>query len=102
MEWLNYHHLYYFWTVARTGSISQASRDLRISSPAISAQISQLEDSLGEKLFTKAGRGLALTEVGRRVGRLITALRQYQKQRRALQTAWTSLRNLRIGPKEEP
>ena len=44
----------------------------------------------------------ALAEVARRIGRLIVALRQMQKQRRALQTAWTSLRNLQIGPKEEP
>lgn len=44
----------------------------------------------------------ALTEVARRIGWLIVALRQMQKQRRALQTAWSSLRNLQIGPKEEP
>lgn len=65
MEWLNYHHLYYFWMVARTGSIRQASRELRISSPAISAQISRLEATLGEELFIKEGRRLALTEIGR-------------------------------------
>jgi LysR family transcriptional activator of nhaA len=65
MEWLNYHHLYYFWTVARTGSIRQAGRELRVSSPAISTQLSQLETSLDEQLFIKAGRGLELTEVGR-------------------------------------
>lgn len=44
----------------------------------------------------------ALTEVGRRIGRLITGLRQYQKQRRALQSAWTSLRSLRLTATEEP
>lgn len=44
----------------------------------------------------------ALAEVARRVGRLISALRQFQKQRRALQTAWTSLKHLRLGPQEEP
>lgn len=65
MEWLNYHHLYYFWTVARTGSISKASRELRVSPPAISAQLHTLEDSLGEKLFARSGRNLALTEMGR-------------------------------------
>jgi LysR family transcriptional activator of nhaA len=65
MEWLNYHHLYYFWTVARTGSIRQAGRELRVSSPAISMQLSQLEASLDEQLFNKSGRGLELTEVGR-------------------------------------
>jgi LysR family transcriptional activator of nhaA len=65
MEWLNYHHLYYFWTAARAGSISKASREMRVSSPAISTQIRNLEDSLGEKLFTRSGRTLALTEIGK-------------------------------------
>lgn len=65
MEWLNYHHLLYFWTVAREGSIAKACGKLLVSQPTISGQIHALEDSLGEKLFTRAGRGLALTEVGR-------------------------------------
>jgi LysR family transcriptional regulator, transcriptional activator of nhaA len=61
---LNYHHLRYFWTVARLGSIRAASRELALSQPPISAQLKQLEDALGEKLFVKHGRGLALTEAG--------------------------------------
>lgn len=65
MEWLNYHHLHYFWTVASTGSISKASKELHISSPAISAQLRSLEENLGEKLFVRSGRNLILTEVGR-------------------------------------
>ncbi|MEW6775799.1 MAG: LysR family transcriptional regulator [Bdellovibrionota bacterium] len=69
MEWLNYHHLYYFWTVARLGSIARAREDLRLAQPTISAQIRALEKSLGEKLFAKAGRGLVLTEAGRVVYR---------------------------------
>ncbi|MGE0041168.1 MAG: LysR family transcriptional regulator [Vicinamibacterales bacterium] len=64
MEWLNYHHLYYFWVVARTGSVAAASRELRLTHPTISAQVHQLEDIIGEKLFRRAGRGLALTDVG--------------------------------------
>jgi LysR family transcriptional activator of nhaA len=64
VEWLNYHHLYYFWVVARTGSVAAASRELRLTHPTISAQIHQLEDIIGEKLFRRAGRGLALTDVG--------------------------------------
>ncbi len=44
---------------------------------------------------------LALAEVARRVGRLITALRQLQKQRRALHAAWSSLRHLNLEPKED-
>lgn len=64
MEWLNYHHLYYFWVVAKQGSIARAVDELRLAQPTISGQLKLLEDSLGEKLFTRAGRGLALTEVG--------------------------------------
>lgn len=65
MEWLNYHHLYYFWTVARTGSVANASKELRLSPPAISNQIGKLEESLGEELFTRSGRRLILTDMGR-------------------------------------
>jgi len=67
MDWLNYHHLLYFWMVARTGSITRASQELRLAQPTISAQLRSLEESLGEKLLSKAGRRLELTEVGRLV-----------------------------------
>ncbi|HET6936812.1 MAG TPA: transcriptional activator NhaR [Candidatus Angelobacter sp.] len=67
MEWLNYHHLLYFWTVVRAGSIQKASEELRISAPAISAQLKLLEEQLGEKLFARTGRRLELTEMGRTV-----------------------------------
>ena len=66
---LNYHHLLYFWTVAREGSIARATERLNLSQPAISAQLRTLERSLGEKLFVKRGRNLALTEVGQLVFR---------------------------------
>jgi LysR family transcriptional activator of nhaA len=64
---MNYGHLHYFWTAAREGSISRAAEVLRISQPAISRQIQSLEESLGEKLFRKQGRGVVLTDVGRSV-----------------------------------
>jgi len=64
MEWLNYHHLLYFWTVAREGSIVRACEKLGLAQPTISGQLRLLEETLGEKLFRKRGRGLALTEVG--------------------------------------
>jgi len=64
MEWLNYHHLLYFWVVAKQGSIAQASRELRLAPPTISAQIHRLEGALGEKLFERKGRRLVLTEFG--------------------------------------
>jgi LysR family transcriptional regulator, transcriptional activator of nhaA len=67
METLNYHHLRYFWVVAREGGLVQAGKVLRLSHPTLSAQIHALEDSLGEKLFARAGRKLVLTEVGRMV-----------------------------------
>jgi LysR family transcriptional activator of nhaA len=67
MEWLNYHHLLYFWTVVRAGSIHKAGQELRISAPAISTQLKQLEEQLGEKLLTRSGRRLVLTEMGRTV-----------------------------------
>lgn len=69
MEWVNYHHLLYFWVVAREGGLVPAGKVLRLSHPTLSAQIHALEDQLGEKLFAKAGRKLALTEVGRLVFR---------------------------------
>ena len=65
MEWLNYHHLLYFWTVARTGSIAAASKELRLAPPTISNQIHALEASLGEKLLRRSGRKLVLTDTGR-------------------------------------
>src|SRR5947208_7204225 len=65
MEWLNYHHLLYFWVVAREGSIVRASEELRLAHPTISGQIHRLEDVLGEKLFMRRGRNLVLTESGR-------------------------------------
>jgi len=69
MEWLNYHHLLYFWTVAKEGSIAKACRKLLLAQPTISGQLRLLEEALGEKLFVRAGRGLALTEVGQVVYR---------------------------------
>ncbi|ADB15788.1 transcriptional regulator, LysR family [Pirellula staleyi DSM 6068] len=67
MDWLNYHHLHYFWVVAREGSIVRACEVLHLSQPTISTQLQQLEQSLGGKLFERAGRGLKLTELGQTV-----------------------------------
>jgi LysR family transcriptional activator of nhaA len=64
MEWLNYHHLYYFWMVAKEGTIARACEKLRLAQPTISGQLRQFEDSLGEKLFARSGRRLVLTEAG--------------------------------------
>lgn len=64
MEWLNYHHLFYFWVVCKEGGFSKAGNKLRISQSAISLQISKLEDFLGEKLMDRGPRGFNLTEAG--------------------------------------
>jgi LysR family transcriptional activator of nhaA len=69
MEWLNYHHLLYFWTVAREGTVARACARLHLAQPTISGQLRQLERDLGVKLFERAGRKLALTETGQEVYR---------------------------------
>ena len=74
MEWLNYHHLYYFWTVAKEGTIARACEKLSLAQPTISGQLRQFEESLGEKVFIKSGRKLALTETGQLVYRYAEAI----------------------------
>jgi len=69
MERLNYHHLMYFWMVAREGTVARAAAQLRLAQPTLSGQIRALEGALNEKLFERAGRGLRLTEMGRLVFR---------------------------------
>ena len=65
MEWLNYHHLYYFWTVAKEQSFTKAALKLRISQSAVSFQVAQLEDFLGKKLIQRStSKKLTLTEEG--------------------------------------
>lgn len=63
-EWLNYHHLRYFWTVAKEGSLARAAAKLHVSQPSISEQIRELEAVLGEKLFRRDGRNNVLTDAG--------------------------------------
>jgi LysR family transcriptional activator of nhaA len=69
VEWVNYHHLFYFWLVAREGSLARASTELRLAQSTVSKQIHQFEDVLGHPLFAKSGRRLVLTESGRVVFR---------------------------------
>ena len=64
---INYKHLHYFWVVAKHGGIARAGERLHLTPQTISGQISVLEDSIGEALFSKAGRNLELTETGRLV-----------------------------------
>lgn len=67
MEWLNYQHLFYFWTVAHRGGVTRAAAQLRLGQPTISAQLRSLETSFGTKLFRRVGRSLVLTDAGRDV-----------------------------------
>ena len=64
MEWLNYHHLLYFWTVMHEGGVTAASKKLRLSPSTVSMQVSKLEETLGGKLFRRAGRDLEPTDLG--------------------------------------
>ncbi len=64
MSKLNYHHLYYFWRVAKQGNLTKTAEALHISQSALSAQIRQLEATMGVELFVREGRQLRLTESG--------------------------------------
>jgi len=67
LDQLNFHHLFYFWRVARLGHLTRAAEELNTSQSAVSAQIRQLEDRLGEPLFVREGRRLQLTDTGQLV-----------------------------------
>lgn len=66
---LNYQHLRYFWAVSRHGNLTRASAELHLTPQTVSSQIHDLEDGLGEKLFSRQGRRLVLTDIGRVVFR---------------------------------
>lgn len=65
MKWLNYHHLYYFWTIAKEGGVAKAAEKLRLGQPTLSTQLKQLEDILEQPLFERKNRSLVLTEAGK-------------------------------------
>jgi LysR family transcriptional activator of nhaA len=69
MEWLNYQHLFYFWTVMQEGSITAASSKLCLAQSTVSAQLSKFEEILGTKLFRRVGRNLEPTDMGHLVYR---------------------------------
>src|SRR5260370_7687813 len=89
---LNYHHLLYFWAVAKEGSLRLGSEVLHVSQASISGELKQIEESLGGPLFTRTTRRLILTDTGQTVleyaeeifslGReLLTAVRQEPGER---------------------
>lgn len=65
MSRLNYHHLRYFWSVAKEGNLTRAAAQMHVAQSAMSAQIKQLETELGQPLFQRSGRTLTLTDSGR-------------------------------------
>jgi LysR family transcriptional activator of nhaA len=67
VDWLNYHHLLYFWTAAREGGVTRAAKKLRLAQPTVSEQIKRLEGLLGSPLFERKGRSLVLTDFGRTI-----------------------------------
>lgn len=99
MEWLNYHHLLYFWTVAKEGSVSKAADSLHIAQPTVSAQVRSLERSLGQQLFERRGRHLALTVEGEAVFRYADEI--FSLGRELLQTVkgepQAAARRFRVG-----
>lgn len=93
MQWLNYHHLLYFWTAARAGSISEAAKELHLSRPTVTGQIRRLESSIGGKLFAKSGKRIVLTTLGALVLRYANDI---------FATGEELQRALRGGPGETP
>lgn len=65
MARLNFHHLHYFWAVAKEGNLTRAAAQLHVSQSALSTQIKHLEEQLGHALFHRVGRTLQITEAGR-------------------------------------
>jgi LysR family transcriptional regulator, transcriptional activator of nhaA len=63
--WINYHHLYYFMTIAEQGTVVKAAQKLRLGQPTLSAQLKQFEDNLGVSLFERQHKRLVLTELGK-------------------------------------
>jgi LysR family transcriptional activator of nhaA len=66
-DWLNFQHLFYFWTIAREGGLSRAGERLRITHSTLSVQLRTLEEFLGAPLFERRGRRLVLTPFGAEV-----------------------------------
>ena len=99
MRNLNFHHLYYFWVVAKEGHLTRAAKQLHVSQSALSSQIRQLQDQLGHELFSREGRSLRLTEVGHVVLEYAESIFNLGSELLALTESGElqSLQRLRIG-----
>ncbi|HEX8339647.1 MAG TPA: LysR family transcriptional regulator [Tepidisphaeraceae bacterium] len=84
MQRLNYHHLLYFWEIARHRSVSKAATSMGVSQPTVSAQLKALEKSVGHELFLRSGRDLRLTDSGqllfRYAGEIFTLGRELEEE----------------------
>lgn len=69
MDWLNYHHLYYFWVTAREGGLTKGASKLHLTHSTLSTQLHALEEFLGGELFVRQGRVLVLTPFGVEIAR---------------------------------
>jgi LysR family transcriptional activator of nhaA len=97
-SWLNYHHLLYFWSVAKEGSVAAAAKKLCLAQPTISTQIKALEEQLGVVLFDRSGRTLELTEIGQHVfGYADSIFALGREMVESLQERTTGSQPLRIG-----
>lgn len=98
MNRLNYHHLYYFWRVAKQGNLTATAEKLAISQSALSAQINQLEHTIGQPLFAREGRTLVLTELGHTVLNYAEDIFQRGEElQQLLKRGVITLPSLRIG-----
>ncbi|MCM0606518.1 MAG: LysR family transcriptional regulator [Xanthomonadaceae bacterium] len=64
MDWINYHHLFYFWMIVKEGSVTGASKKLRLSQSTLSEQLKILEQRIGEPLFDRVKKNLILNQTG--------------------------------------
>jgi LysR family transcriptional regulator, transcriptional activator of nhaA len=93
----SYRHLYYFWAVGHEGGVAKAAARLGMAVQTVSAQVNELERSLGHALLKPAGRGLALTEAGRVAMRQADAIFQLGEALPALVRDAAGVRQLRLA-----
>ena len=102
MSDLNYHHLRYFWAVAHDGNLTRTAERLNLSQSALSSQIKQLEERIGQTLFERRGRALHLTEAGRIAGprnaRTAAAIRAIGARKGKVASSKASLLSGRFDP----
>lgn len=96
MNWLNYHHLLYFYIVAREGSIAAACSHLHVAQPTVSAQLKTFETALGTRLFKRVGRKLLLTDTGRMVYRYADDIFNLGKELQDALRGRSTARSLRL------